>query len=259
MKKIYLYGNWKMNMLPEEGEAFCRSLADRISGSMLYGSDLVHICLFPPYLTIPSVLKALTEVPVSTGAQDGYFEDRGAFTGAVSMDMVRSAGCSHVLVGHSERRHIFGESDEIVAKKLRKALDVGLKAVLCFGETLEEREDGETIQVVQNQLRSAFQSVPGEHAQDLILAYEPVWAIGTGKNASPDDAQDVCAFAAKLAFEAFGGGSRIPVLYGGSVKDSNAGDLLSRPDIHGALVGGASLKVDSFLAIYENYRKISEG
>lgn len=258
MKKIYLYGNWKMNMLPEEGETFCRSLADRITGS-LYGSDLVDICIFPPFLTVPSVLKALPGSPVSAGAQDGYFEDRGAYTGAVSMDMVRSAGCTHVLAGHSERRHIFGETDEIVAKKLRKALDVGLKAVLCFGETLEERESGKTIQVVQNQLLSAFQSVPGEHAQDLILAYEPVWAIGTGKNASPDDAQEVCAFAAKLASGTFGGQSRIPVLYGGSVKDSNAGELLSRPDIHGALVGGASLKVDSFLAIYENYRKLSAG
>lgn len=258
MKKIFLYGNWKMNMLPDEGEAFCRSLANRITGN-LYGSDIVDICLFPPFLAIPSVLKALPGAPVSAGAQDGYFEDRGAYTGAVSMEMVRSVGCSHVLVGHSERRHIFGDSDEIVAKKLRKALDVGLKAVLCFGETLEEREGGKTIRVVQDQLRSAFLSVPEGHAKDLILAYEPVWAIGTGKNASPDDAQEVCAFAAKLALEAFGGQNRIPVLYGGSVKDSNAGELLSRPDIHGALVGGASLKVDSFLAIYENYRKVSAG
>lgn len=256
MKKIYLYGNWKMNMLPEEGESFCRSLADRISGS-LYQSGLVDICLFPPFLTIPSVLKELPAGPVSVGAQDGYFEDRGAFTGAVSMDMIRSVGCTHVLVGHSERRHIFGETNEVVARKLKKALDVGLKAVLCFGETLEEREGGKTIKVVQDQLRSAFQSVRGEHAKDLILAYEPVWAIGTGKNASPDDARDVCAFAAKLASGTFGGQSPVPVLYGGSVKDSNAGELLSRPDIHGALVGGASLKVDSFLAIYENYRKLS--
>lgn len=144
MKKVYLYGNWKMNMLPDEGEAFCRSLANRITGN-LYGSDIVDICLFPPFLAIPSVLKALPGAPVSAGAQDGYFEDRGAYTGAVSMEMVRSVGCSHVLVGHSERCHIFGDSDEIVAKKLRKALDVGLKAVLCFGETLEEREGGKTI------------------------------------------------------------------------------------------------------------------
>ena len=258
MKKIYLYGNWKMNMLPEEGEEFCRSLADRISGR-LYGSDCVDICLFPPFLAIPAVLKALPAGPVSAGAQDGYFEDRGAFTGAVSMAMVRSVGCSHVLVGHSERRHIFGETDEVVARKLEKALNSGLKTVLCFGETLEEREGGKTIQVVQDQLLSAFQSVPEVRARDLVLAYEPVWAIGTGKNASPDDAQEVCAFAAKLALEAFGNGSLIPVLYGGSVKDSNAAELLSRQDIHGALVGGASLKVDSFLAIYENYRKAFAG
>ncbi len=255
MKKIYLYGNWKMNMLPEEGADFCRSLKKNITGS-IYGSDRVHICIFPPFLSIPAVLESLPENVVSAGAQDGFFEDRGAFTGAVSMDMVMSAGCTHVLVGHSERRHIFGDTDEIVARKLKKALDIGLKAVLCFGEILEERESGRTIPVVQGQLRSAFEAVPGEKADNLILAYEPVWAIGTGRNARAEDAQEVCSFAAKMSAEWFGK-TGIPVLYGGSVKDSNAGELLSQTDIHGALVGGASLKVDAFLSIYETYRKLS--
>ncbi|MDD3690068.1 MAG: triose-phosphate isomerase, partial [Synergistaceae bacterium] len=127
MKKIYLYGNWKMNMLPFEGEEFCRTLGNKMQGD-IYSSEMIQVCLFPPFLTIPEVLKSLPEdVPVACGAQDGYFEDRGAFTGEVSMDMVKAVGCSHVLAGHSERRHIFGESNEIVAKKLAKALEAGLK------------------------------------------------------------------------------------------------------------------------------------
>lgn len=253
MKKIYLFGNWKMNMLPEEGEEYCRALERRIDGSF-YSADLVNICLFPPFLTIPATLAALPGGPVSVGAQDGYFEDRGAFTGAVSMNMVKETGCASVLVGHSERRHIFGETDEIVAKKLKKALETGLAAVLCFGETLEERESGRTMAVVEEQLTAAFKFVPEERAGKLLLAYEPVWAIGTGKNASPGDAQEVCSYSARRAAKEFG--VTVPVLYGGSVNEGNARELLSQDDISGALVGGASLKVDSFLAIYENYRKL---
>ncbi|MDD2452279.1 MAG: triose-phosphate isomerase [Aminobacteriaceae bacterium] len=257
MKKIYLYGNWKMNMLPFEGEEFCRTLGNKMQGD-IYSSEMIQVCLFPPFLTIPEVLKSLPEdVPVACGAQDGYFEDRGAFTGEVSMDMVKAVGCSHVLAGHSERRHIFGESNEIVAKKLAKALEAGLKAVLCFGETLDERESGKTLAVAREQLESAFSGLEKDKGCGIILAYEPVWAIGTGKNARPEDAQEVCGFAAKMAEEHFGTHPKIPVLYGGSVKESNALDLLSQHDIDGALVGGASLKVDSFLGIYENYRTIS--
>lgn len=258
MKKIYLYGNWKMNMLPFEGEEFCRTLGNKMQGD-IYSSEMIQVCLFPPFLTIPEVLKSLPEdVPAACGAQDGYFEDRGAFTGEVSMDMVKAVGCSHVLVGHSERRHIFGESNEIVAKKLAKAIETGLKTVLCFGETLDERESGKTLAVVREQLESAFAGLDKDKSCcGVILAYEPVWAIGTGKNACPEDAQEVCAFAAKMAGDYFGSHPKIPVLYGGSVKESNALDLLSQHDIDGALVGGASLKVDSFLGIYENYRKIS--
>ncbi|MGI6784497.1 MAG: triose-phosphate isomerase [Aminivibrio sp.] len=253
MKKIFLFGNWKMNMLPDEGADYSRSLERRMMGSF-YSADLVNICLFPPFLTIPATAAALPEGPVSIGAQDGFFEDRGAFTGAVSMDMVREAGCACVLVGHSERRHIFGETDEIVAKKLHKALSTGLTAVLCFGETLEEREAGRTLAVVEEQLSSAFKDVPHEKAVRLILAYEPVWAIGTGRNATPGDAQEVCSYSAERAEKEFG--IKIPVLYGGSVNEGNSRELLSQPDISGALVGGASLKVESFLAIYENYRKL---
>ncbi len=252
MKKIYLFGNWKMNMLPQEGRDFCRDLGQKMSGD-LYQDDRIHLCLFPPFITIPAVLEALPGGPVSAGAQDGHYEDRGAFTGAVSMDMAKQTGCTHVLVGHSERRHIFGDTDEIVAKKLKKALAAGLTAVLCFGETLEEREAGRTMDVVGEQLSSAFRALAEGGAQNLILAYEPVWAIGTGKNASPEDAQEVCFESARRAAREFG--MKVPVLYGGSVNAQNSAELLSMDDIDGALVGGASLKVDSFLSIYENYRK----
>lgn len=257
MKKIYLFGNWKTNILPEEGEEFNQDLGRKIMPDS-YSSDLIHICLFPPFLTIPAVLKSLPEGPLSVGAQDGYYEDRGPFTGEVSMEMIKSAGCSHVLVGHSERRTLFGDTDAVVAKKLKRALEVGLKGVLCFGETLEEREREQTIPVVERQLRLALEGITQDEASNLILAYEPVWAIGTGKNAEAKDAQEVCAYASRAVAARFGESRFIPVLYGGSVKESNAKELLSQPDIHGALVGGASLNVDTFLAIYDKYRLLIE-
>lgn len=257
MKKIYLFGNWKTNILPEEGEEFNQDLGKKIASDS-YSSDLIHIALFPPFLTIPAVLKSLPEGPLSVGAQDGFYEDRGAFTGEVSMEMVKSAGCTHVLVGHSERRTLFGDTEAVVAKKLKRALELDLKTVLCFGETLEEREKGRTMEVVERQLRSALEEVTHQEAGNLILAYEPVWAIGTGKNAEAKDAQEVCAYASKMVSARFGESRAVPVLYGGSVKESNAKELLSQPDIHGALVGGASLSVDTFLPIYDKYRLLIE-
>lgn len=257
MKKIWLYGNWKMNMIPSEAEEYCGKLLDALKKDPgAYSKENLEICLFPPFISLPAVLASISKADmVRTGVQDGYFEDSGAFTGEVSLKMAASAGASAALAGHSERRRIFGEGNEIVAKKLHKALQIGLTGVLCFGETLAQREAGETMAVVDEQLRSAFEGLDGTEGKGLILAYEPVWAIGTGKNATPSDAQEVCAHARRLAARKFGDGGYIPVLYGGSVKDSNARDLLSQKDIDGALVGGASLKADSFLAIYEAFRK----
>ena len=261
MKKIWLYGNWKMNVLPSEAEEYCEKLLDTLKKDLhdVYSKENLEICLFPPFISLPAVLGHITEMNmVSAGVQDGYFEDFGAFTGEVSLKMAASAGAASALIGHSERRHIFGESNSIVAKKLHKSLQVGLTGVLCFGETLDQREAGETMAVVDEQLRSAFEGLEEKDAKNLILAYEPVWAIGTGKNALPSDAQEVCAHARMLAVKKFGSTGYIPVLYGGSVKASNAKELLSQKDIDGALVGGASLKVDSFLAIYEAFREASE-
>jgi triosephosphate isomerase len=258
MKKIHLYGNWKMNMLPDEAEAFCGEILHAASGN-IYNKESVDICLFPPFISIAPVVRLLPENGIlSAGAQDGWIEDRGAFTGAVSMDMVRSTGCTRVLVGHSERRSIFGDTDEIIGRKLKQAFIKGLKPVLCFGETLEQRETGETLAVLQRQLVSAWKEIEPGEAGSMLLAYEPVWAIGTGRNAQPEDAQEACAFSRNLFRERFGSDRNCPVLYGGSVKESNAAELLSQEDIDGALVGGASLKVPSFLGIYENYRNTAQ-
>ena len=258
MKKIWLYGNWKMNLIPSEAGEYCDSLLDILQKDRHggYSRDALEICLFPSFLSLPAVLKQISGIDmVSAGVQDGYFEDSGAFTGEVSLKMAARAGANAALVGHSERRHIFDETNVTVAKKLNKALQVGLTSVLCFGETLDQREAGETKAVVEEQLRSAFEGLDEKAGARLMLAYEPVWAIGTGKNASPSDAQEVCAHARVMAQKKFGSSGHMPVLYGGSVKASNASELLSQKDIDGALVGGASLKVDSFLAIYQAFRE----
>ncbi len=258
MKKIWLYGNWKMNMIPSEAGEYCSSLLETLQKDLhgIYSKDDLKICLFPSFLSLSAVLENIsgTEI-VSAGVQDGYFEDSGAFTGEVSLKMAAMTGASAALAGHSERRHIFGEGNGIVAKKLHKSLQLGLTSVLCFGETLEQREAGETTAVVEEQLASAFEGLGEKYGDRLVLAYEPVWAIGTGKNARPSDAQEVCAHARLLAQKKFPSSGHIPVLYGGSVKASNAAELLSQKDIDGALVGGASLKVDSFLDIYQAWRE----
>ncbi|MDI9371082.1 MAG: triose-phosphate isomerase [Synergistaceae bacterium] len=260
-KKIYLYGNWKMNHLPADAEDFCKEILSGAKGP-LYGEKRIEIGIFPPFISIAPVVASLAGGELfRAGAQDGWPEEKGAFTGAVSMDMILAIGCTHILVGHSERRSIFGETDDAVALKLKYALNCGLVPVLCFGETLEQREAGRTFDVIKHQLSEAFKDILPEEvageggAPAMLLAYEPVWAIGTGRNAEPGDAQEACAFSREVFKERFGGTSNCPVLYGGSVKETNSAELLSQPDIDGALVGGASLKVGPFLAIYENYRK----
>jgi triosephosphate isomerase len=260
MKRIHLYGNWKMNLLPGEGRSFVKSLTERLHGAG-YSQKELRVCLFPPFVTLESVLDACRphDLGIAVGAQDGYFEDGGAYTGAVSMSMVRTMGCSHVLVGHSERRAIFGDGLDMVARKLKKALTLRLKAVLCFGETLDQREAGQTTSVVDQQLSTALDGISGDEMRNVLFAYEPVWAIGTGRNASPEDAQAICRHAREFAKGKYGALSDLVVLYGGSVNRGNSAELLSQPDVDGALVGGASLKPDTFLSIYEAFRERSFG
>jgi triosephosphate isomerase len=180
-----------------------------------------------------------------------YFEDSGAFTGEISASMLKSVGCEYVLIGHSERRTIFGEPDEVINKKIKKALEHNLKPIFCVGELLEQREDGTTMDVVKNQILNGLKDITPEQLSEIIIAYEPIWAIGTGKTATPEQAQEVHAAIRELIVENFSEdvADNLIIQYGGSVKPDNAGELLSKKDIDGALVGGACLKADSFLGI----------
>ncbi len=257
MKKIYLYGNWKMNMTKAETEAFFKGYESAIAP---FASDFgtgLEVAVFPAFTSIWEAgyrSKDMKSRPI-VGAQNCYFEAKGAFTGEVSIPMLKEQGVTHVILGHSERRHIFGESDELIAKKVKACLDAGLTPVLCYGETLDEREANKTFDVMDRQLRSALSGLSVEEMGKIIYAYEPVWAIGTGKTATPDQAQEVCAWSKKLIAKVAGKDIPTVVLYGGSVKGSNAKELLSMDAIDGALVGGASLKPDSFLEIYSAYKK----
>ena len=257
MKKIYLYGNWKMNMTQGETEGFYKNFAGQASPLAAAMGKTLEVAVFPPFTslgTAASAAKSLASCPAPIlGAQNVYFEPKGAFTGEVSIAMIKDVGCTHVILGHSERRTIFGETDELIARKVKAALDAGLVPVFCYGETLAEREGNATFGVVSRQMQALSALSPAE-LEKIIYAYEPVWAIGTGKSATSAEAQEVCAYSKKLAGEM--GARSAAVLYGGSVKPDNAKELLSMDAIDGALVGGASLKADTFLQIYKGYAGI---
>ncbi len=240
-------------------------LATGVGGAAPGVGKASDLAVFPAFVHLDAVAGALRDAGafgeatspewsgVALGAQDVYFEGNGAFTGEVSVEMLRDLGVSMVLIGHSERRHVIGEGDELLNKKLRAAIGGGLTAVLCIGETLEEREAGDTDAVNERQLRAGLEGVGGGEVDRLVIAYEPVWAIGTGKTATPADAQAaherVRAVVAELLGEGAAGSVR--VLYGGSMKPGNAGELIGQRDIDGGLIGGASLKTDDFVAIAE--------
>jgi triosephosphate isomerase len=205
------------------------------------------------FTALRAVREALEGSRIHVAAQDCYWEDRGAFTGEISAPLLLDAGCAYCIVGHSERRHLLGETDEAVNKKTRSLLANGLRPIVCVGETLRERESGKTLGVVLGQLDAGLAGVEPGRASDLVVAYEPVWAIGTGRTASPADAQEVHAAIRARLGESFGAGraATVRLLYGGSVKPDNAAELMAQPDIDGALVGGASLTVDAFAPIVE--------
>jgi triosephosphate isomerase len=221
-------GNWKMYKGPAEAAEFCLGLRE----AELDGVDVV-VC--PPYVSLTVAVQLLAGTEIAVAAQNVHWESEGAFTGEISVPMLRELGVYGTIVGHSERRQFFGETDETTAQRARAALAGGLFVIACVGETEQERERGETEEVLRRQVSAL------EADENLVLAYEPVWAIGTGKTATPEIAQEAHAFVKSLL--------DVPVLYGGSVKPENAADLLSQPDVDGALVGGASLDLDSFTAI----------
>jgi triosephosphate isomerase len=246
VRKPFLAGNWKMHKSGEEAAETTRRLAELVAGV-----EDRDVAVFPPLTALGPTLAAAEGTVVKVGAQTCHSEQKGAFTGEVSAEMLRDAGAALVLVGHSERRQLFGETDEVVRMKLEAALRAGLAPVLCLGETIEEREAGRTEEVVRRQAVAAFEGLPAEEIEKVTLAYEPVWAIGTGLTATPDQAQEVHGFLrvllGQISSEEIAGELRIQ--YGGSVKPDNIGRLMREPDIDGALVGGASLEAETFAAI----------
>jgi triosephosphate isomerase len=237
-------GNWKMNLDRREAIA----LAGGLAGAAKPDSN-VEVAVFPPFPWIVPVRDIVANLNIAVGAQHCHTEKSGAFTGEVSAGMLADV-CDYILAGHSERRHVFGESDETVGAKVTAILATSAKPVLCVGETLDERQAGQAQAVVARQLAAGLSSVDADSVARLTIAYEPVWAIGTGVAATADDAQEMCAFVRGWLAERFGAdGREVRVLYGGSVSSDNAATLFERDDIDGALVGGASLKADSFRAI----------
>ncbi len=245
-RKPMIAGNWKMFKTVPEALTFVHGLRKTAAGL-----DHVETVLCPPFTALALMSEALCGTDISLGAQDVFWEDKGAFTGEVSPVMLKDAGCRYIIIGHSERRQYFSETDESVNRKVKAVLNHGLTPIMCVGETLEEREAGVTKKVVRTQTVAGMAGLAHEQATGMVIAYEPVWAIGTGRTASDEDAQEVIAYIRGIIQEMFGAeaAGKVRILYGGSVKPDNTSGLMSKADIDGALVGGASLVVDSFVEI----------
>ncbi len=252
MNRKIVAGNWKMNTLLESAIRLAGEvdalLSERNPGD-------VTVVLIPPFPFIHNVADVIDRTKIKVGAQNCASEAEGAYTGEVSAAMIASTGSEYVIIGHSERRQYFGENDEILSKKLKLALENDLIPIFCIGEKLEEREAGKQFEVVENQLKNTILSLSVDDVKKLVIAYEPVWAIGTGKTATPDQAQEIHAHIRKLLADKFGTdiANEVPVLYGGSVKPGNAKELFAQPDIDGGLIGGASLKANDFVDIINSF------
>jgi triosephosphate isomerase (TIM) len=245
-RRPLIAGNWKMNKTPQETQNYIEHFLASFSDF----SDC-DVLLIPSFTSLDRAKGFLVESPLLLGAQDMYPASSGAYTGAISTGMLKACGCTFVLVGHSERRHVFGDSNEVVNEKLRTVLDNNLRPILCVGETLEEREDNRTESVLEEQLADGLKDVSEAALEKLVIAYEPVWAIGTGKTATAEQAQETIAYVRSLiqTYYKESASESMRILYGGSVKPSNAKELQAQPDIDGALIGGASLDPDSFAEI----------
>jgi triosephosphate isomerase len=246
MRTPLIAGNWKLFKTIDEATAFITDLKPLIAD--VKG---VEVVVAPVFTALNSAATAAAGSQIKLAAQDCYWEEEGAFTGEVAPKLLKDAGCSHVIIGHSERRHYFGETDETVNRKTQAALAAGLTVLLCIGETLAQREASNTFTVIESQVRGGLQGLSAEEIKQLVIAYEPVWAIGTGKTASDEQAQQAHAFIRQLVAKLYSqaDADQMRILYGGSVKPENVKGLMAQADIDGALVGGASLKADSFAAI----------
>lgn len=251
MREKFIAGNWKMNLDCDSATELARAIRKRLADGPAKNAN-VDVAVCPPAVYLAEIAKTLAGSEIGLGAQNVYFEGNGAFTGEISVNMLKDVGCKYAVIGHSERRHILGETDELVNKKVVAAIEGGLDVILCIGELLEERETGQTEAVIERHLKKGLVGVGAEQMKKVTIAYEPVWAIGTGKTATPQQAQDAHKFARGVLAEMFAeAAQKIRIQYGGSVKPANAKELLQQEDVDGALVGGASLTADDFLGIIE--------
>ncbi len=245
-RRLFIAGNWKMNTGISEAARLARDLVERIGQT-----NAVDLAVCPPFVCLSAVGEVLAGSTIDLGAQNMFCEDNGAFTGEISGAMIKDAGCRYVILGHSERRHVIGESDELINRKIIKALADGLDVIFCVGELLAEREAGRTLEVVSRQVKVGLEGASPADMARVTIAYEPVWAIGTGVTAKPAQAQEVHVMIRRLLTKRYDAelAETVRIQYGGSVKPNNAAELLALPDVDGALVGGASLKADDFAAI----------
>lgn len=245
-RKTIIAGNWKMNKTASETKKFAEELK-----AILPKAKWCDVVVCVPAVNIPAAMKAFKDVRVSVGAQNVFYEKSGAYTGEVSADMLKDLGVKYVIIGHSERRQYFNETDEACNKKVLVALENGLRPILCVGESLTEREQDVTMEVIRKQIKIALQGVAVEDIKKVVIAYEPIWAIGTGKTATAEQAAEVCTFIRTTVRHLYGAriARSVTVQYGGSMKPANAAELLSQPDIDGGLIGGASLKAADFVEI----------
>lgn len=253
-RKFLIAGNWKMNNGLLESVSLAESISKRISN--VYDVDVL-VC--PPFISLASVKKSIARSLITLGAQNMYPEAKGAFTGEISFSMLRDCGVSYVILGHSERRQLFCETNEFINKKVRVALENNLRPILCVGETSDEREAGKTFGVIDEEIKKCLEDILAVQAKNVVIAYEPIWAIGTGKTATPEIAQEVHAHIREVLGAVLGRelADSIRILYGGSMKASNAEELLKQPDIDGGLIGGASLQAAEFCQIVAIANKLA--
>ena len=246
MRRTVIAGNWKMNMTPAKTKAFITELAP-----MVAGKDKCDVVLCVPFVDIATAVEAAKGTNIKIGAQNVHFKESGAYTGEISAEMLCEVGAEYVIVGHSERRQYFGETDETVNLRTKAALAAGLKVILCLGELLEERQAGITEEIVSMQTKLDFAGIEEKDLSNVIIAYEPVWAIGTGLTATPEQAEEVCAIIRRVIESLYSkeAAEEMTIQYGGSMNDANASELLAKENIDGGLIGGASLKTDKFTAI----------
>ncbi len=245
MGKYIIAGNWKMNKLPSETYDFVKSVAEATKGTAC------EVVCCTPYVCLAEAIRAAKDTHVKIGAENLHFEDKGAFTGEVSADMLKDLGVDYVIIGHSERRQYFAETDETVNLKTKKALEKGLLPIVCVGESLEQREAGITMDLIAIQIKKAFAGLSAEDAKKVVVAYEPIWAIGTGKTATAEQAEEVCGGIRKILADLYCEkcAAEITIQYGGSMNAKNAAELLAKENIDGGLIGGASLKTEDFSII----------